>query len=224
MARPEISTPAVNWRRGWDSNPRGAYTPGGFQDRCLQPLGHLSEGGRLANSGGWAGARTGPVGCDVALTSLPHPDWSYVLGGASPPSKMACAPLPNRSSRQPAQPFTTVAEWLLRETHQASPVLWIFHSSSSPPACLSSSPASKPQYFDCQRYKVALQIGCSRLNSLRLASASWSRSPRRAVCARSCSSAIRQHVFGSADFLSHKRSNENQRMPLARAAPVADPS
>ena len=30
------------WRTGWDSNPREAYTPGGFQDRCLKPLGHTS--------------------------------------------------------------------------------------------------------------------------------------------------------------------------------------
>src|SRR5262245_45157937 len=30
------------WRKGWDSNPRGAYTPGGFQDRCLKPIGHPS--------------------------------------------------------------------------------------------------------------------------------------------------------------------------------------
>ncbi len=30
------------WRMGWDSNPRDAYTPAGFQDRCLQPLGHPS--------------------------------------------------------------------------------------------------------------------------------------------------------------------------------------
>ena len=30
------------WRRGWDSNPRWACTHGGFQDRCLKPLGHLS--------------------------------------------------------------------------------------------------------------------------------------------------------------------------------------
>ena len=30
------------WRMGWDSNPRGACTPAGFQDRCLQPLGHPS--------------------------------------------------------------------------------------------------------------------------------------------------------------------------------------
>ena len=27
---------------GWDSNPRDAQTPAGFQDQCLQPLGHPS--------------------------------------------------------------------------------------------------------------------------------------------------------------------------------------
>ncbi len=30
------------WRRGWDSNPRGACTPAGFQDRCIRPLCHPS--------------------------------------------------------------------------------------------------------------------------------------------------------------------------------------
>src|SRR5215218_611063 len=30
------------WRMGWDSNPRWACTHGGFQDRCLKPLGHPS--------------------------------------------------------------------------------------------------------------------------------------------------------------------------------------
>ena len=30
------------WRMGWDSNPRDALTPAGFQDQCLQPLGHPS--------------------------------------------------------------------------------------------------------------------------------------------------------------------------------------
>src|SRR6266496_3932077 len=30
------------WRMGWDSNPRGACAPAGFQDRCLKPLGHPS--------------------------------------------------------------------------------------------------------------------------------------------------------------------------------------
>ena len=33
------------WRMGWDSNPRGACTPAGFQDRCLRPLGHPSAPG-----------------------------------------------------------------------------------------------------------------------------------------------------------------------------------
>ncbi len=28
---------------GWDSNPRYAFTHAGFQDRCLQPLGHPSS-------------------------------------------------------------------------------------------------------------------------------------------------------------------------------------
>ena len=32
-----------SWRRGWDSNPRDPCGPDGFQDRYLQPLGHLSK-------------------------------------------------------------------------------------------------------------------------------------------------------------------------------------
>lgn len=35
-------TQALKWRMGWDSNPRWASTHGGFQDRCLKPLGHPS--------------------------------------------------------------------------------------------------------------------------------------------------------------------------------------
>ena len=31
------------WRREWDSNPRWYRYHAGFQDRCLKPLGHLSE-------------------------------------------------------------------------------------------------------------------------------------------------------------------------------------
>ncbi len=30
------------WRKEWDSNPRRACAHGGFQDRCLKPLGHPS--------------------------------------------------------------------------------------------------------------------------------------------------------------------------------------
>lgn len=33
---------AFNLRRRWDSNPRGALTPNGFQDRRLRPLSHSS--------------------------------------------------------------------------------------------------------------------------------------------------------------------------------------
>ena len=32
-----------DFRMGWDSNPRNACTLGGFQDRCLKPLGHPSK-------------------------------------------------------------------------------------------------------------------------------------------------------------------------------------
>jgi hypothetical protein len=32
------------WRKGWDSNPRGACAPAGFQDQCIRPLCHPSAG------------------------------------------------------------------------------------------------------------------------------------------------------------------------------------
>ena len=37
-----VPTQGLKWRKGWDSNPRWAFTHGGFQDRCLKPLGHPS--------------------------------------------------------------------------------------------------------------------------------------------------------------------------------------
>ena len=37
-----VSSFVPNWRMGWDSNPRDPCGPAGFQDRCLQPLGHPS--------------------------------------------------------------------------------------------------------------------------------------------------------------------------------------
>lgn len=33
----------LKWRKGWDSNPRYGLPHGGFQDRCLKPLGHPSS-------------------------------------------------------------------------------------------------------------------------------------------------------------------------------------
>jgi hypothetical protein len=38
------------WRKGWDSNPRRTFTRGGFQDRCLKPLGHPSFAPSFATS------------------------------------------------------------------------------------------------------------------------------------------------------------------------------
>ena len=32
----------LEWRRGWDSNPRTSCPVAGFQDQCFQPLSHLS--------------------------------------------------------------------------------------------------------------------------------------------------------------------------------------
>src|SRR5258707_4872442 len=32
----------LDWRRGWDSNPRYAFAYSGFRDRHVQPLRHLS--------------------------------------------------------------------------------------------------------------------------------------------------------------------------------------
>ena len=37
-----VRSSVLNWRKRWDSNPRWACTHGGFQDRCLKPLGHPS--------------------------------------------------------------------------------------------------------------------------------------------------------------------------------------
>jgi hypothetical protein len=40
--RREFSAVQTVWRRGRDSNPRYPFGYAGFQDRCHQPLGHLS--------------------------------------------------------------------------------------------------------------------------------------------------------------------------------------
>jgi site-specific DNA recombinase len=38
-----VPSSVLSWRKRWDSNPRWACTHGGFQDRCLKPLGHPSK-------------------------------------------------------------------------------------------------------------------------------------------------------------------------------------
>ncbi len=49
------------WRMGWDSNPRDGCPPAGFQDRCLQPLGHPSLP-IFAFTAGSSGAPANPPG------------------------------------------------------------------------------------------------------------------------------------------------------------------
>ena len=41
-ATPGVRSSVLKWRMGWDSNPRNPCGFAGFQDRCLQPLGHPS--------------------------------------------------------------------------------------------------------------------------------------------------------------------------------------
>ena len=43
VVRAAIMEELENWRRGGDSNPRYPSGYAGFQDRCHQPLGHLSS-------------------------------------------------------------------------------------------------------------------------------------------------------------------------------------
>jgi hypothetical protein len=43
LARVVPLVPLTYWRRGRDSNPRSPLSDAGFQDRCNQPLCHLSE-------------------------------------------------------------------------------------------------------------------------------------------------------------------------------------
>ena len=37
-----VRSSVLDWRKGWDSNPRYPCRYAGFQDRCLKPLGHPS--------------------------------------------------------------------------------------------------------------------------------------------------------------------------------------
>src|SRR6266576_5157736 len=38
-----VRSSVLDWRKGWDSNPRYPCRYAGFQDRCLKPLGHPSK-------------------------------------------------------------------------------------------------------------------------------------------------------------------------------------
>lgn len=45
---PNLLKILLDWRKGWDSNPRYPCGHAGFQDRCLKPLGHPSKPGNAS--------------------------------------------------------------------------------------------------------------------------------------------------------------------------------
>ena len=63
--------PAEMWRRGRDSNPRTGRPVAGFQDRCIQPLCHLSEDS-LGTGGRGLGVRNA-TRASALLTSSAQP-------------------------------------------------------------------------------------------------------------------------------------------------------
>ena len=58
------------WRRGWDSNPRWAFTHSGFRDRCTNPLCDLSKL-RDAEKGVARGKYPAPVSASPCLRVFP---------------------------------------------------------------------------------------------------------------------------------------------------------
>ena len=74
-----------SWRKGWDSNPRYGRPHGGFQDRCLKPLGHPSfidpviaktgGGGKSGFRGGASRDRGMTGSWDTLNTGSHDPRW-----------------------------------------------------------------------------------------------------------------------------------------------------
>ena len=63
------------WRRGWDLNPRRACTLAGFQDRCIQPLCHLSVGAEYKPN-------AAPVSRLQVASIIDHDaNWRFAHGG-----------------------------------------------------------------------------------------------------------------------------------------------
>jgi hypothetical protein len=76
-------TSIVIWRMGWDSNPRGTCAPAGFQDRCLQPLGHPSDSCRF-----WSRHNTGCAGLvlpeEARMRERPHKTGAFNRSATHP--------------------------------------------------------------------------------------------------------------------------------------------
>lgn len=88
----------LKWRKGWDSNPRWACTHGGFQDRCLKPLGHPS---RLPDRTSHTGRRmqeAAPIIPPLVASRRSR------LPARARPGPTTIAPCRPRSNRAPAPP------------------------------------------------------------------------------------------------------------------------
>lgn len=90
---------SINWRKGWDSNPRWAFTHGGFQDRCLKPLGHPS---RLRQSMP-SGARFGKVPPEKRMRRR-EAGALRLYAALMPPPALPARPLRGRGTISPVQP------------------------------------------------------------------------------------------------------------------------
>jgi site-specific DNA recombinase len=115
-----VPTQGLKWRMGWDSNPRRACTLGGFQDRCLKPLGHPSCLGvvRITGAAGWgqapqtktaigaarSGRSPGRVSCSRAVSTARSKPPSRRMGAGS-----SCATnrraLRRRHGERPSNPL-----------------------------------------------------------------------------------------------------------------------
>ena len=113
----------VLWRKGWDSNPRCPCGHAGFQDRCLQPLGHPSGTSKTIKLPDRA-TRENP-GFAILFAETPRTDRTRALrcdpvyGGAQDPrqprwqlGRLACVLISRRgSSRDRSSLSRLIDQW-----------------------------------------------------------------------------------------------------------------
>ena len=109
----DIGRRILVWRRGWDSNPRYAYTYNGFRDRPDRPLRHLSRGPHIEPPSPPRNRPARLLRCASAEGSAPFP---LPSPPRSPPATRApsCSPRMASSapsSRTPLSPRLPPRRW-----------------------------------------------------------------------------------------------------------------
>ena len=99
----------AKWRRGWDSNPRCPRRHGGFQDRCIRPLCHLSGTATCWHDASLAAVTR--LGFLPRQVTRPGPSWpgrsrrcDLPLASRSPVAHSATSPEPLHAGTIPAWP------------------------------------------------------------------------------------------------------------------------